>query len=423
MIDFESHLTALLDDVASSVRPHPDPDSVFHATVTPVPNEVHRFRPRFAAVAAAGIVLIGGSAFAMERITNDPPTRVTPTASPVSEPRRETTTSTAEPTPTPTTVAEVVVETTTAREPVNKPVLVVEPNVEPTVPPTEPTVPPTEPTVAPVAIEFTAKLGADGRTKTPMTQGFYGNAEPGSAIRVASEYGVAETTANGEGKWSTTLTMREVPAGTVVAVRITSSTSERVREFSLERPAPPPPAVIEFTAFLGANGQANTPMTQGFYGMAQPGSAIRVGSEWGVAETTANGDGIWQTTLTLPDVPPGTAVAVRITSSTTDRVREFTLQRPGTPPPVSIDFTANAGWTTTDATPPVDEYWGTSTAGAVITISSPYGGVQVESNADGHWTARPTFPDAPVGTTFNVHITSSKGTAVYDFALTVVGPA
>ena len=418
---FESHLTALLDDVASSVHPHPDVDSVFHPTVTTVPVEVHRFRPRFAAVAAAGIVLIGGSAFAMERITNDSPARVIPAASPVTEPRIEPTTSTAEPTP--TTVDEVVVETTTAREPVTKPVLVVEPNVEPTVPPTEPTVPPTEPTVAPVVIEFTARLGADGRSKTPMTQGFYGNADPGSAIRVASDYGVSETTANGEGKWQTTLTMREVPAGTVVAVRITSSTSDRVREFSLERPAPPPPAVIEFTAFLGANGQANTPMTQGFYGMAQPGSAIRVGSEWGVAETTTNGDGIWQTTLTLPDVPPGTAVAVRITSSTTDRVREFTLQRPGTPTPPSIDFTANAGWTTTDATPPVDEYWGNSTAGAVITISSPYGGVQVESNGDGHWTARPTFPDAPVGATFNVHITSSKGTAVYDFPLSVVGPA
>ncbi len=203
--------------------------------MTTVPNEVHRFRPRFAAVAAAGIVLIGGSAFAMERITNDPPTRVTPAASPVTEPGDEPTTTT-NVEATVTTIAEVVVETTTARETVVKPVLV----VEPTVPPTEPTVPPTEPTAAPVVIEFTAKLGADGRAKTPMTQGFYGNAQPGSAIRVASEYGVSETTANAEGKWETKLTMREVPAGTVVAVRITSSTSDRVREFSLERPAPPP---------------------------------------------------------------------------------------------------------------------------------------------------------------------------------------
>jgi hypothetical protein len=163
-------------------------------------------------------------------------------------------------------------------------------------------------------------------------------------------------------------------------------------------------------------------MTQGFYGNAQPGSAIRVASDWGVAETVAGANGVWETVLTMPEVPPGSAVGVRITSSTTDRVREFTLQRPGTPTPPSIDFTANAGWTTTDATPPVDEYWGTSTAGAVISITSEYGSAQAVSNGDGKWTARPTFPGAPVGVTFNVHITSSKGTAVYDFPLTVVGP-
>ena len=155
---------------------------------------------------------------------------------------------------------------------------------------------------------------------------------------------------------------------------------------------------------------------------AQPGSAIRVGSEWGVAETVADPNGNWAATLVMPEVPPGTTVAVRITSNTSTRVREFTLQRPGTPPPVVVDFTANAGWSTTDATPPVCEYWGTSTAGATVTLTSPYGGATVQSNADGKWTARPTFPEAPVGATFNVHITSTKGTAVYDFPLTRVSP-
>lgn len=422
MNDFEHRLTALLDDVASSVRPHPDPDGLFVPMVTPVPNDVHIFRPRWVAVAAASLVLVGGSAFAMERITNDPPNRVVPAASPVDEPTTVSPTTTIEPTST-----TLVTETKPAAEPVFKPVLVPDATVRATEP-TEPivtTVPPTEPTVAPVVIEFTAKLGANGRANTPMTQGFHGTAQPGSAIRVGSDFGVAETTANGDGKWETTLTLVDVPDGAKVAVRITSNTSDRVRQFTLERPAPQPPApsVIEFTANLGANGQANSPMTQGFFGTAQPGSAIRIASQFGVAETTAGPNGNWEATLTMPEVPPGTAVAVRITSSTTDRVREFTLQRPGTPTPPSIDFTANAGWATTDATPPVDEYWGSSTAGAVITITSPYGGAQVQSNADGHWTARPTFPDAPVGVTFNVHITSSKGTAVYDFPLTRVGPA
>ena len=295
MNDFESHLTALLDDVASSVHPHPDPDAMFIRPVVTVPNEVHRFRPRFAAVAAAGIVLIGGSAFAMERVINDPPTRVTPAASPIVDATAAPTSTLVEAT---TTSVEPVVATTTPKEPVRKSVVV----VDRTVPPTEPTVPPTEPTVAPVVIEFTAKLGADGRAKTPMTQGFYGNAQPGSAIRVTTQYGAADTTANADAKWETTLTLIDVPAGTKVAVRITSGTSDRIRTFIIERPGPPPPAapaVVELTAFLGTDGRANSPMTQMFYGNAEPGSVIRVGSDWGVAETVAGANAIWQTTLTM----------------------------------------------------------------------------------------------------------------------------
>lgn len=416
MIDFETHLSALLDDVAESVRPHADPDAVFTPTVKTVTTDVHQFRPRFAAVAAAGVILFGTSAFAMEKLTNDPsPSRIAPAAEPETAATVAPTTSVEETMPA-TTLAAVVETTQPKKEPVYRPVVVVEPKP----PVTEPTVPPTEPTtIPPVVIEFTAKLGADGRAKTPMYQGFFGTANAGSAIRAASPYGVAETTANGDGKWELKLVMYEVPAGALVPVRITSSTSDRVREFTLERPAPPPPAVIEFTANLGANGQANTPMTQGFYGKAQPGSAIRIACDYGVAETVAGPEGGWEATLVMPEVPEGAKFGVRITSSTSDKVREFVLQRPGT---MFVPFTANAGWTSTDHTPPVDEYWGTSTAGAIITLSSEYGGGQAVANADGKWTARIEFPGAPVGTTFNVHITSSKGEAVYDFPLSVVGP-
>jgi hypothetical protein len=87
-----------------------------------------------------------------------------------------------------------------------------------------------------------------------------------------------------------------------------------------------------------------------------------------------------------------------------------------------VAFTANAALTTSDRTPPVNEYWGTSTAGAVISITSDYGSTQVESKSDGKWSARVEYPDAPVGVTFNVHVTSSKGEAAYDFSFTRVAP-
>src|SRR4029078_977348 len=101
----------------------------------------------------------------------------------------------------------------------------------------------------------------------------------------------------------------------------------------------------------------------GFFATAQRGSAIRAGSDWGVAETTATAGGYWETTSSMGDVPAGTTVAVRITANTSTRGREFTVQRARTPPLVSVDFPAHAGWATTDATPPFDEYSGTSTAG------------------------------------------------------------
>ncbi len=338
MIDFDSRLTAVLDDIAESVRVRPDPDPVFLPALTHATEGVHRFRPSLAAVAAAGILLLGGSAFAMEQLASDPPSKVTPAAVPVTEATDQPTT-TARPLP-PTTMRQVEREVEVVTTPARVPVTTVAAVPELTVTPTEPTVPPTQPTEPTV----------------PPTQ------------------------------------------PTV------------------------PPAVIEFTAKLGADGQANTPMTQGFSGRAQPGSAIRVGSDWGVAETVADPNGNWATTLVMPEVPPGTQVNVRITSSTSDRVREFTLFRPGEATPPVVAFTANAAQTTTDHTPPINEYWGTSTAGAVISITSDYGSKQVESNAEGKWSARLEFPDAPLSVTFNVHITSSKGEGAYDFPLTRVGP-
>jgi hypothetical protein len=410
MIDFESRLAARLDDIAASVPVHTNIDAVFLPKVAParhMPHGGHRFRPAYAAAAAAGIVLLGGSALAMGQLANDPPQHVISAAAPTIETIGEPTTTTAE---SPSTTVEEVA-TTIVQGSAMIPVVVGDLAVAQA-----------EPTLPPVVIEFTAKLGSNGLANNPMQQGFSGTAQPGSAIRVASPYGVSETTANGDGAWEATLTMLEVPPGTKVAVRITSSTTDKVREFTLKRSAPVPPATIEFTANLGTDGLANTPMSQGFYGTAQPGSAIRIGSEWGVAETVAGPNGNWDATLVMPEVPPGTKVAVRITSSTTDKVREFTLKRPGEPAPTVVAFTANAALTVTDHTPPVNEYWGTSTAGAVISITSEYGSTQVESNAEGQWSARLEFPDAPFGVAFNVHITSSKGEAIYDFALTRVGP-
>ena len=101
------------------------------------------------------------------------------------------------------------------------------------------------------------------------------------------------------------------------------------------------------------------------------------------------------------EVPVGTAVGVRVTNNASDGVFEYTVVKQPPPAPPEIDFIANAAFTECDAPVPFNEYWGKSTAGATITISSPYGGGQTTSNGEGKWAARIEFPGAPVGETFD----------------------
>ena len=123
------------------------------------------------------------------------------------------------------------------------------------------------------------------------------------------------------------------------------------------------------------------------------------------------------------EVPAGTTVGVLVTNSASDAVHDFGLLRPEPEPePEPIDFTANAALEVSDSNPLVNEYWGTSTPGAVITIASPYGGGEFSANGDGFWDARIVFEGAPVGEPFTVVITSSKGEAVYEFAMTWFQP-
>ena len=53
-----------------------------------------------------------------------------------------------------------------------------------------------------------------------------------------------------------------------------------------------------------------------------------------------------------------------------------------------------------------------------LRITSEFGSKTVTSNRDGIWDARLEFPEVPVDVTFIVRITSTKGSAVYEFPFT-----
>jgi hypothetical protein len=410
MNDFESRLTMLLDDTAASIETHPDFEAIFSgARVGTLPaSRRGPFRPRLLGAAAAALVFAGASAYALGAGGGGADQLV---------PANDVTVSSEPPvTEAPRPAGSVVTE---APELTEEPVATEPAHTEP---PTE-SVPVTEaPPATPAPIAFTANLGGGDLGATSMKQTFFGTGPVGSTVTASSGYGSASTVVGEQGLWELHLELQNVPAGATVPVRLSSDASDGYYDYPLVRPGAPAPQPVAFTANLGSDRMAS--LKHGFYGTASPGTAIRVASEYGVAETVATAKGKWDVTLVMHGAAPGSEIGVRITASTSAQVFEFVLHVPAAPPapPASYGFTARAAFDSCDSNPPYNEYWGEAAPGAVITISSPYGGGQVTANAEGSWTARIEFPSAPVGETFNVSVSSSQGGNVYSFPMTRTGP-
>lgn len=265
----------------------------------------------------------------------------------------------------------------------------------------------------PDPVEFTAKLGPSYNEAQPMKQVLFGTATPGTRILATSAYGHVTVYAGEKGNWEAHLLMYEVPGGTNVRITATASGFPQEYEFWVERPASEPQP-IAFTADLTAAYPEANPMKAVLHGRGTPGSEVRAGSEYGVAEAVVGEKGNWELVLEMHEVPAGTTVGIRVTNTKSESVYEFAITKAGAP---SYELRAEAAFVECDSTPPFNEYWGTATPGATITINSPYGGKQVTAGELGKWEARVEFPDAPVGTMFEVSITSSKdgGTKVFPF--------
>lgn len=269
------------------------------------------------------------------------------------------------------------------------------------------------------ASTFTAVLGWTEGTGTPLKVGLWGQADPGSTVTVSSDRGSGSVVATAAGTWEMVLELREVPPGGKVGLRVSSSTSTKVHEFTAKAPHAEPVAVTKpFTAALGHADLGATPMKQIFTGTGDAGSVIRVASDYGVVETVVGKEGYWEAKLKV-EVPFGVTVGVRVTSSASSSVYDFSLQRPAAP---LQKFTASAKYNDSRDEFPFNEYWGGGAPGAVITIESPYGGTVVTAGPDGTWWARVDFSPIPVDTTFTVTLRSSQGGHVYDYVFVRLAP-
>ena len=452
MNDFGTTLTALFDEVADTIEPRANFESVLHGEVREPVSVVTPHRPPWhvLGLAAASVALVAGAVVTVDYVFHrDDSVRRGPgpvgcavrpervRARPCRTSGAGSRPSTNEPEP-PVVVAPAPTEpstTTTVAPATSAPVIATEPPAVPT-------------TTTPIAAPSAAKLGWSSTTGDPMKQALYGTAAPNEKVTITSAFGEVATRADRHGEWSAVLILTGVPWGTTVPIVVTLTTSGTTFTFEIVRPPeptttttttlPPPPTTVKpveqpaptepkpeptqpapvvFQSNLGFADLAASPMKQVFTGTGAPGSVVRAESAYGSAEAAVGSKGNWELKLRMYEVPVGTAVGVRVTNSASDAVFEYTLVKQPPPAPPEIDFTANAAFDHTDAAVPYDEYWGKSTAGATITISSPYGGGQVTSNGEGKWGARIEFPGAPVGETFTVTITSSKGSAVYNFSL------
>lgn len=258
----------------------------------------------------------------------------------------------------------------------------------------------------PAVVEFTATLGWTEGDGTPLEVGLWGTGAPGSVVSAASSAGSAQATVRSDGTWETILRLDGLAPGTKVGIRLTNSSSVKVHEFTAKAPPSEVAETKPFTAQLGAADLAIEPMKQTIVGTGTPGSIVRAESSYGVAEAVVGSLGGYELKLKLAGVPVGASAGIRVTSSASASVFEFTVVKQAPP---TIAFTANAAFVECDSTPPFNEYWGKAAVGATITISSPYGGGQVTADADGKWAARIEFPDAPVGQMFDVVVGSSQG--------------
>lgn len=81
--------------------------------------------------------------------------------------------------------------------------------------------------------------------------------------------------------------------------------------------------VVEFTASQVYGSCAESPPFDVFYGTAQPGTKIRVTSEFGGGFVYANDDGNWEIHVEFPDAPPSKGFLVTVKSDATGQTKNF----------------------------------------------------------------------------------------------------
>lgn len=153
------------------------------------------------------------------------------------------------------------------------------------------------------------------------------------------------------------------------------------------------------------DGQVFHEKTIAFEGKTEPGAKVTAGRY----EAEVNDDGVWRIRLVLSEGRNLARFTATDAAGNSADATVTVIYEPKKEEPPKVEFTAHQKYGFSTAKPPYDVFYGTATPGAKIWIESEYGGATVTASSKGHWEAKVTFPEAPVGKAIRVVVESNDG--------------
>ena len=246
---------------------------------------------------------------------------------------------------------------------------------------------------------FTANQVHKVSHENPPFDVFYGTGRPGATVSATSEYGSGSTTINEKGKWEMKVKFPEAPYYKWFAVNLRDSDGHsKTFEFKSKYN---PDATYDFT--INQKYGVNSDPWEKFTGTATPGTVIGAYSEYGSAETVAEG-GQFYLKVHFERLTPGQTIGIVVETTEGDR-KTFSFRYE----PAPIGFSAIQKYGACSENPPYEVFKGTATPGATIWAESPFGGGTTMVGDYGNWDLKVYFEGATPGVPFNVTVGDSEG--------------
>lgn len=146
-----------------------------------------------------------------------------------------------------------------------------------------------------------------------------------------------------------------------------------------------------------------------FWGETAPNAYVLVWSEYGSAETYANGEGQFELRVEFPNAPYGQAFQVKVKSI--DQKQYFEFVGYGH----NYELVAHQVHGASEAEVPFDVFYGETKPGAHVLVYSEFGSAEAYANGEGQFEIRVEFPEAPYGVEFQVKVKSIEQKRYFGF--------